>query len=73
MRFGTKIVLTIVLSATWRLQPVIRQGGSLHHVGSTVGGHGHCPTHLPINLHGHLNLAPTGQRFVIGRIALRED
>src|SRR5215510_5201526 len=54
-------------------QPVIRQGGSLHHVGSTIGSHCHCTTHLPINLHGHLNLTPTRQRFVIGRIALRED
>src|SRR5206468_2241413 len=54
-------------------QLVIRQGDSLHHVGSTISRHCHCATHLPINLHGHLNLTPTSQRFIIGRIALRED
>src|SRR5262249_48672818 len=54
-------------------QLVIRQGGSLHHVGSTIGSHCHCATYLPINLHGHCNLTPMRQRFIIGRIALRED
>src|SRR5262245_20969291 len=54
-------------------EPVIRQGDSLHYVGSTIGSHGHGASHLPINLHGHLNLTPTSQCFIIGRIALRED
>src|SRR5262245_56653481 len=54
-------------------QSIIRQSGGLHHVSSTIGRHGHCTTHLPINLHGHLDLPPTGQRCIIDRITLPED